>query len=78
MSLLQMMMAGLSLEYEGVITSGELHIATINGGAMFFHDSIDFSAYAGNDAGLTPYRFVFIDSAGKIATAYRIGQDVGP
>lgn len=70
MSLLQMMMAGLSLEYEGVITSGDLHIATKDGEAMFFHDSIDFSAYAGNDAGLTPYRFVFIDSAGKIATAY--------
>lgn len=70
MSLLQMMMAGLSLEYEGVITSGDLHIATKDGEAMFFHDSIDFSAYAGNDAGLTPYRFVFIDSAGKIAIAY--------
>ena len=65
-----MMMAGLSLEYEGVITSGDLHIATRDGEAMFFHDSIDFSAYAGTDGGSTPYRLVFTDSAGKVATAY--------
>ena len=70
MSILQMMMAGLSLEYEGVISSGDLHIATRDGEAMFFHDSIDFSAYAGTDAGSTPYRLVFTDSAGKVATAY--------
>jgi hypothetical protein len=70
MSILQMMMAGLSLEYEGVITSGDLHIATKDGEAMFFHDSIDFSSYAGTDGGSTPYRFVFTDSAGKTAIAY--------
>lgn len=58
------------LLYEGVITSGDLHIATRDGEAMFFHDSIDFSAYAGTDGGSTPYRFVFTDSAGKVATAY--------
>ena len=70
MSILQMMMAGLSLEYEGVITSGDLHIATKDGDAMFFHDSINFSTYAGTDGGSTPYRLVFTDSAGKVATAY--------
>ena len=70
MSLLQMMMAGLSLEYEGVITSGDMHIATKDGEAMFFHDSIDFSPYAGTDGGSTPYRLVFTDSAGKTAIAY--------
>lgn len=56
-------------------TSGTLYIATKDGEAMFFHDSIDFSAYAGTDAGSTPYRFIFTDAAGKKASAY--GGDVG-
>ena len=50
--------------------SGTLHIATVNGGAMFFHDSIDFSSYAGNDTDTTKYLFVFYDSTGKSAQAY--------
>jgi hypothetical protein len=50
--------------------SGTLHIATVDGGAMFFHDSIDFSSYAGNDTDSTPYLFVFYDSTGKSAQAY--------
>jgi hypothetical protein len=49
---------------------GDLHIATKDGEAMFFHDSIDFSTYAGTDGGSTPYRLVFTDSAGKNAVAY--------
>lgn len=70
--LLRTMMARMAVQpiYEGVITSGDLHIATRDGEAMFFHDSIDFSAYAGTDGGSTPYRFVFTDSAGLTATAY--------
>jgi hypothetical protein len=52
------------------VTSGTLHIATKNGEAMFFHDSIDFSGYAGGG-----YQFVFRDSAGVIATAF--SGDVG-
>lgn len=55
---------------EKTITSGDLHIATKDGEAMFFHDSIDFSSYAGTDGGSTPYRLVFTDSAGKVAVAY--------
>jgi len=50
--------------------SGTLHIATVDGGAMFFHDSIDFSSYAGNDTDSTKYLFVFYDSTGKSAQAY--------
>ena len=70
--LLRTMMARMAgrLIYEGVISSGDLHIATKDGEAMFFHDSIDFSAYAGTDGGSTPYRLVFTDSAGKNAVAY--------
>ena len=52
------------------VTSGTLHIATNAGAAMFFHDSVDFSAYAGNDAGVTGGIAEFIDSAGKIAYAH--------
>lgn len=55
---------------EFVIDLGEIHIAIKNGEAMFFHDSIDFSDYAGTDAGSTPYIAEFEDSAGKKATAY--------
>ena len=70
--LLRTMMARMAgrLIYEGVISSGDLHIATRDGEAMFFHDSIDFSAYAGTDGGSTPYRFVFTDDADKTAIAY--------
>lgn len=52
------------------VTSGTLHIATKDGEAMFFHDSVDFSTYAGTDAGSTPYYFVFTDSSGKTSSAY--------
>jgi len=47
------------------VTSGTLHIATKDGEAMFFHDSTDFSSYAGGN-----YLFEFTDAAGKVATAY--------
>ena len=46
------------------VTSGTLHIATKDGEAMFFHDSTDFSAYAGGN-----YLFR-LTSAGKTAQAY--------
>jgi hypothetical protein len=59
------------------VTSGTLHIATKDGETMFFHDSIDFSAYAGDDAGVTPYTFVFEDAAGKVARAYGGAQGGG-
>ena len=52
------------------VTAGQTHLATVAAGAMFFHDSIDFSAYAGNDTDSTLYQFVFEDSAGKVAQAY--------
>lgn len=58
------------LAAEQTPVSGTLHIATKDGEAMFFHDSIDFSTYAGTDAGSTPYRLVFTDAAGKKAEAY--------
>lgn len=57
--------------------SGTLHIATVDGGAMFFHDSVDFSAYAGDDAGVTPYEVVFQDASGKCAVAYAGAQGGG-
>jgi len=52
------------------VTSGTLKIVTLNGKTMFFHNSIDFSQYAGWDGGYTPYLFSFTDAAGKVATAY--------
>lgn len=58
------------LVYESVITPADFHIATRDGEAMFFHDSIDFSPYAGTDAGNTPYKFVLTDGAGKKAEAW--------
>lgn len=70
MSILQMMMAGLSLEYEGVITSGDCHLATRDGEAMFFIDGEDLSGYAGNDVGYTPYRVALFDVSGYVAIAY--------
>ena len=63
-------LASAGLAYEGVIVSGALHIATKNGEAMFFHDSIDFSAYTGTDGGSTPFKFVLTDAAGRVASAY--------
>lgn len=52
------------------IVSGTLHIATKDGEAMFFHDSINFASFAGSDAGSTPYQFVFYDATGKSAQAF--------
>jgi hypothetical protein len=37
---------------------------------MFWDEDNDLSAYAGTDAGSTPYYFVFQDSTGKCARAY--------
>lgn len=58
------------LVYESVITPADFHIATKDGEAMFFHDSIDFSTYAGTDAGNTPYKFVLTDGSGNRAEAW--------
>ena len=55
---------------EQVNVSGTLHIATVAAGAMFFHDSIDFSAYANRG-----YKLEFKDAAGKKAWAF--GGSVG-
>ncbi len=69
------LMAANRIISESTITSGDLHIATKAGEAMFFVDGLDFDSldgvsYKGTDAGSTPYRFVFTDSAGKTAVAY--------
>lgn len=63
-------LASVGLAYDGVIVSGALHIATKDGEAMMFHDSIDWSAFAGTDGGYTPFQFVLTDAAGKVASAY--------
>jgi hypothetical protein len=57
------------LIYSTATVSGTLHIATKDGEAMFFHDSIDFSAYAGTDSGSTKYKAVFYGGTG-IALGY--------
>lgn len=62
--------AGSALIYETTVTAGDTKIATRDGEAMFFHDSIDFSTYEGTDAGSTPYRIVLTDSSGNEAEAY--------
>lgn len=67
---LPFMRKGLSMILEQEISLGDAHIATRDGEAMFFHDSIDFSAYAGTDAGFTPYYIQFEDNAGLVAAAY--------
>jgi hypothetical protein len=54
---------------EWTVDSGSLHIATVDDGAMFFHDDISFASYAGA-SGNTPYKFTFTDDAGKTATAW--------
>ncbi len=53
------------------VTASELHIATRDGEAMFFHDTLDFSAYE-ND-----FYFEFIDSDDKVATAYSDAAGAG-
>lgn len=58
------------LVYESVITPADFHIATKDGEAMFFHDSIDFSDYAGTDAGSTPYKIILTDGSGLKAEAW--------
>lgn len=62
---------------EHEISLGDAHIATKDGEAMFFHDSIDFSGYEGTDAGYTPYYLEFIDNAGLVAAAYAGAQGGG-
>ena len=59
------------------IVSGTLHLDIADGSAMFFHDSIDWSTYAGDDAGVTLYEMVFEDVAGKCAMAYAAAQGGG-
>jgi hypothetical protein len=50
-------------------TPSPLHIATLNGEAMAFHDTIDLSDYAGA-LGDTTYMFEAEDGTGKICNAY--------
>lgn len=59
------------------VVSGTFHIATKDGEAMFLHDTIDFSQYAGWDGGYTPYLLSFTDAAGKVATAYGASKGGG-
>jgi hypothetical protein len=61
---------GNRLVYSATVTTGQTHIATVDAGAMLFHDSIDLSAYAGDDAGSTPYLMGLYNSDGKAAFGY--------
>lgn len=56
--------------YSATVTSGQTHIATVDAGAMLFHDSIDLSAYAGDDAGSTLYLMGLYNADGKAAFGY--------
>jgi hypothetical protein len=51
------------------VTSTDFHIATANGEAMCFHDTIPLNAYAGA-LGNTPYMLEMADSAGKTARGW--------
>lgn len=55
---------GLRLVHSGSVTQANIKLATVNAGAMI-DIGIDWSAYAGNDAGSTPYMLILYDSAGK-------------
>jgi hypothetical protein len=70
---------GSHLSYEQSVSSIDVKISTKDGEAMFFHDSIDFSGYAGTDTGNAPRKIIFTDSAGKKATAWcgAVGGGVG-
>lgn len=46
-----------------------LHLATKDGEAMFFHDSLDFSDWAG-ELGDTSFKVIFEDDGGNTASAY--------
>ena len=46
------------------------HIASKAAECMFWDEAVDFSAYAGTDAGSTPYLLEFTDGAGVKAWAY--------
>jgi hypothetical protein len=50
------------------VTAGTTHLDTTST-AMFFHDTVDFSAYAGA-SGNTLFKVLFTDNAGKTALAY--------
>lgn len=52
------------------VTAGDTKLATVDGGAMFFDDNIDFSSYANSTRWLE-----FVDSGSKVAKAY--AEDVG-
>ena len=54
----------------------DLRIATLNGEAMFFSESLDFSQYKAVGA-TTGYYLKFVDSGGKAAFAYGYTQGVG-
>ena len=58
------------------VTSSELRLAANDGGAMFFHDSLDFSSYAGA-LGDTTYMAELVDSTGKKATGYCAAAGAG-
>jgi hypothetical protein len=55
---------GLRLVHSGSVTQANMKSASINAGAMI-DIGVDWSAYAGDDAGSTPHMLILYDSAGK-------------
>lgn len=52
-----------------VVDLGDIHLATVDDGAMFFHGTEDFSSYAGV-SGYTPFKIIFTDDSGLTAEAW--------
>lgn len=55
---------GLRLVHSGSVTQANMKLASIASGAMI-DIGVDWSAYAGNDAGSTPHLLILYDSAGN-------------
>lgn len=55
---------GLRLVTSGSVAQANMKLATVNAGAMI-DIGVDWSAYAGDDVGSTPYMLILYDSAGK-------------
>ncbi len=58
------------------VTPSELHIATRDLEAMFWHENIDFSQYAGAE-GDTTYLMEFEDGDGKVVSGYAVEAGSG-
>lgn len=55
---------GLRLVTNGTVTQTNMKLATVDAGTMI-DIGVDWSAYAGDDAGVTDYMLILYDSAGK-------------